>query len=106
MHARDSESYLENFMVMLYNLCHPYIFLKFYFTLFEDQFPGKTGNYVNRYTMTPPLPAQSVRLAPSANSNAGRCIRTQLEGCVTTVTAGEEVTDGKSKLEILCHITL
>ena len=47
--------------------------------------------------MSPPVLAQSLRLASSAKKRGGRCVRTEVEGCVTTVQDGEEVKKGKKK---------
>ena len=72
---------------------HPY-YNYFRFKVFEEHFSGKSGNYIHTHAMTPPLLVESVHLEPSANNNGGHCLRTELEGCMTTVTGGEEVTEG------------
>lgn len=67
---------------------------------------GQSGDYGYDHGVSPPFLIDSVRLAPSSNSHDGRCLRTDLEGCVTTVTEGEEVTKGSagSSVVLSCYV--
>lgn len=67
---------------------------------------GQSGDYGYDHEVSPPFLIDSVRLAPSSNSHDGRCLRTDLEGCVTTVTEGEEVTKGSagSSVVLSCNV--
>ena len=75
-----------------------FFFCAFCLQLFEQINDGsEDGNTLRAHDFIPPRLLQSVSLEPkypTFGTNDGYCLRTDFQGCITTTTVGEVLTEG------------